>query len=782
MTVTTTFTLFPTLDEFFGNTHIPGSQFGSTVVSNGSGGFLLSYGWSAGGGVGPLVDFYTNGTATPSSGFLIPYSVPSADVDMIGDPDMIRLTNGNYAVVWDSATQGSGNIRGAIFNAAGTIVAADFVVSQFSSDTDPQVTALTNGNWVAVMTTGNDIYTQLTSSAGTRIGGQLINDSGVSDLDPAIAALSDGGYAIAWTAENADGDNIWISIRNADGSVRVAPLNFTDTINSGHNTQAALATLQNGNIALVYKDSGWSGDGITLQIIDPATGANITPGTFIRVDTDEARIEQDPEVTVLSNGMIVVSWTHPFALGDNDIYGRIYTQSGAPVQVSGADTFIISGNGLNQTHSSLAALLEGRFVTSWTDSATEPGGAPTSIRVEVNQLTETLTSDGASDSMTGSALTSFMFGEAGNDTMLGGGGLDSLFGGAGDDTITSDGDGGRYDGGTGNDIMTSGDGAETMIGGDGRDVIDHSWYGDDYNFDMTTGLTNFGGESYTGFEVVRMGGGNDSVSGTVGGDTISGGAGNDTVSGFGGNDRLRGDAGNDTLFGGNGSDRLDGGAGDDRMEGGLGNDTYVVASVGDSVVNEIGFASGGGIDTVITSINFTAPTNVEIVRAATGAAPLILIGNDAPGTLVGNSGANRLEGRGGNDQINGNAGNDIILGGEGRDTLVGGAGEDDFVYLAVSNSQARLAARDVISGFTRGVGQKDQIDLSAIDANIGLAGAQDFTFIGTAAFTAAGQVRVLSLGGPNACIVEVNVNSALGADMQIFVSLTTFMTGSDFVL
>jgi len=43
-------------------------------------------------------------------------------------------------------------------------------------------------------------------------------------------------------------------------------------------------------------------------------------------------------------------------------------------------------------------------------------------------------------------------------------------------------------------------------------------------------------------------------------------------------------------------------------------------------------------------------------------------------------------------------------------------------------------------------------------------------------------VRVLGLGGPNAVIVEVNVNGDLAADMQMFVNLTTTMAAGDFVL
>jgi Ca2+-binding RTX toxin-like protein len=193
------------------------------------------------------------------------------------------------------------------------------------------------------------------------------------------------------------------------------------------------------------------------------------------------------------------------------------------------------------------------------------------------------------------------------------------------------------------------------------------------------------------------------------------------------------------------------------------------------------FSQGGGIDTVITSVDFTAPDNVEILRAEAGVAGVDLTGNDAPGTLVGNDLANRLDGRGGNDQLNGNAGDDVLTGGEGRDTLVGGAGADQFVFNAVSNSRAGAASRDVINGFDRGAVQ-DRIDLSAIDANTAVAGDQDFTFIGTGPFTAAGQVRVLGLGGANAVIVEVNVNADLAADMQIFVNLQTTMGAADFDL
>ncbi|MBE2278539.1 MAG: calcium-binding protein, partial [Rhodobacteraceae bacterium] len=85
---------------------------------------------------------------------------------------------------------------------------------------------------------------------------------------------------------------------------------------------------------------------------------------------------------------------------------------------------------------------------------------------------------------------------------------------------------------------------------------------------------------------------------TTGDDEILAGAGNDT---------LHGDAGNDTLYGGSDNDTLYGGTGDDTLHGGAGNDRYYVDSAGD-VLDE---AAAAGIDSVLTSINYTLGANLE---------------------------------------------------------------------------------------------------------------------------------------------------------------------------
>lgn len=113
----------------------------------------------------------------------------------------------------------------------------------------------------------------------------------------------------------------------------------------------------------------------------------------------------------------------------------------------------------------------------------------------------------------------------------------------------------------------------------------------------------------------------------------------------------------------------------------------------------------------------------------------------------GGSGADRIIGNEVANQLSGNAGNDVLIGGGGADVLLGGAGADTFVFTAITDSTS--SARDRIGDFATGV---DRIDLSAIDANLGLAGDQAFALVsrfggraGEAVISNANGVATLSL-------------------------------------
>ncbi|MEM7060372.1 MAG: calcium-binding protein [Pseudomonadota bacterium] len=131
----------------------------------------------------------------------------------------------------------------------------------------------------------------------------------------------------------------------------------------------------------------------------------------------------------------------------------------------------------------------------------------------------------------------------------------------------------------------------------------------------------------------------------------------------------------------------------------------------------------------------------------------------------------------GADTIAASQGADEILGRGGADTLTGNGGNDTFIYSNLFDSTS--TATDQITDFTAG----DVISLSALDADTGVGGNQTFSFIGDAAFSAAGQLRAVNTAG-NDWLVEGDVDGDGAADIVINVTTSDGdpLTAADFLL
>jgi Ca2+-binding RTX toxin-like protein len=138
--------------------------------------------------------------------------------------------------------------------------------------------------------------------------------------------------------------------------------------------------------------------------------------------------------------------------------------------------------------------------------------------------------------------------------------------------------------------------------------------------------------------------------------------------------------------------------------------------------------------------------------------------------LIGWEGDDRLFGGVGEDWLNGRSGRDLLNGGAGRDVLIGGFGEDRFDFNAATDSGTSQATRDVIRDFKPSI---DHIDLSGLGA---------LSFIGTDAFSAAGQVRAAQAGASS--IVQVNLTGTGGTEMTIVLRdvIAASLSEEDFIL
>ena len=230
---------------------------------------------------------------------------------------------------------------------------------------------------------------------------------------------------------------------------------------------------------------------------------------------------------------------------------------------------------------------------------------------------------------------------------------------------------------------------------------------------------------------------------------------------------LTGDA--DIDGSGNGlSNELTGNSGSNVLRGGGGDDGYFYDDLNDKIIE----LANEGDDLVLSSVSYTLPDNVEDLALRNDSSAAVATGNDLDNQITGNNEDNALSGRGGKDTITGGEGIDSLYGDAGADTMSGGADADVFVYA--SGAESANADEDTILDF----------DDNGDDL-IGLTGVYTgkLSFIGTAAFTAAGQVRINDIAGVD-IEIEVNLAGPGTAEMSIRLADTTAasITAADFLL
>jgi Ca2+-binding RTX toxin-like protein len=429
------------------------------------------------------------------------------------------------------------------------------------------------------------------------------------------------------------------------------------------------------------------------------------------------------------------------------------------------------------------------------------------------------------DSIIGNTASNQLHGQEGNDVIKGGGGNDYLDGGSGNDILLSDWGNSVLDGGSGDDTLKGWGGANTLIGGTGIDTADYSGVNYGVTVSLTSGRASHGYISWpndvpdwavadhlSGIENITGSDYQDFLIGDGGVNVLRGMDGGDLLDGRGGADRAYGGAGNDQyyvdnagdlawekagegfdtvrtivsytlaagseierllpddyqgtaainltgnefdneIWGNYGDNIINGGAGADRMNGWRGNDTYIVDNPGDTLfengdIHSTPQSESEGFDTVLTSVSFAVGLYSEIeVLQATGTADVYLQGSLDNNRIIGNSGSN------------------IIDGSYGKDTLTGGGGLDVFIWSSVDEIGLFNFDPDIVTDLNRAEG--DLLHFTLIDANETVAGNQDFTFIGTAPFTAAGQISWSTNGVDTFIQLNTNADPTVDGIIQV---------------
>lgn len=375
---------------------------------------------------------------------------------------------------------------------------------------------------------------------------------------------------------------------------------------------------------------------------------------------------------------------------DRVVMDGIGTELIRDYRISGNDLFLFIGEaGGNAVENTV--VLEGFMRYDAPSHVLEFAGGVTMTRAEFT--THYWNGTSGDDVNEGSFSPDNMDGGEGNDTLSGGMGADRISGGAGDDIIH---------GNAGNDVLDGGTGEDYIYGDEGDDVIvsgahRYGGVGDD-TYEYLTQFSSGAYEMYGSSGVVELDGeGNDTVVTNYYNFTLNSTSVENLVvkqvnyvySTWDGKTVTRKIVGNelDNTIRVDGAVisnvrpliLLDGGLGNDTMIGSEADETYVVDSMGDSVVEP---ETSNSDDTVRASISYSIENRPEIENVE-------LTADDT--VAMGNAGDNRLDGSMA-------TGANTLIGGDGNDTYI--VDSNDTVVEADNGGVDTVVIRKLAAGTT----------------------------------------------------------------------------------
>ena len=281
------------------------------------------------------------------------------------EPKVTALSNGGYALAWQvpAGPSGFSDIITAVYDAAGQQVVAPINVTNSPDNDDNSfaIATLSNGAYAiawnsATVATGNDILTAVYDANGQLIAGPVDVSSDPTHEEGLrqIAALSTGGYALTWGRNLVGGGGpaeVLTAVYNSQGQEVVAPV----VVAAGANPK--VAALTNGNYALFWQDGG------VFTAVYDSQGHQVSAPVKV---TNAPGQEFADQVTALSNGAYVVTWEGEVSNGLYDIFTAVYNAQGqqvvGPVDVSNTPN-------ANDTLPEVTALAGGAYALVWLGDA-----------------------------------------------------------------------------------------------------------------------------------------------------------------------------------------------------------------------------------------------------------------------------------------------------------------------------------------------------------------------------------------------------------------------------
>ncbi|WP_210484275.1 calcium-binding protein [Microvirga antarctica] len=368
-------------------------------------------------------------------------------------PVVAVLDDGKIAVAWTTRLKGdnvSSDVKAQIFD-------TDFhpdgpeitVLSNKELNTEPSIAAARGGGFAVSFTSfkNNDASVKAATydSEGHRVGDVTSVSTERDGWQSHSQIVSvDDGFAVTFTSGspgNIDGSNLSRALTH-EGKAASDEVLLPDALASN---DAASAPLSGGRYVVVWQSLDPSPT-IKAQIFNKDGTANAAAVTVAKLDVGLAHAE--PTVVARPDGGFAIAYVERLNSGSANLHLATASSDGTILK----DAVVDSGLSSAVTSPDLSLLANGKIVMSWTDSAATPGGPQfTSSGVFVKVVDpdtagETVdlrgataaTSDSFDNTLHGNAASNTLHGMNGNDVLFGGAGSDKLYGGAGKDAFVFD--------------------------------------------------------------------------------------------------------------------------------------------------------------------------------------------------------------------------------------------------------------------------------------------------------------------------------------------------------
>lgn len=358
------------------NTNTIGSQ-QLPAIARRSAGYLVA--WSSnlqdGSGYGVYAQRYNSVGTKLGVEFLVNSFTASTQTQ----PAVTTLSDGGFAIVWQSSTQdGSGiGVFGQRYNSSGVKVGVEFRANTVTANDQsaPAVAGLSGGGFVVVWQSqlqdksGFGVYAKRYNALGNPAGAEFrVNRTTTNDQSaPSIAALTGGGFTIAWQSAGQDGSGLGIYARRYNATGVAAANEFrVNTFTTGDQSLPSVASLNDGGFVVAWQSAAQDGSG--LGIYAQRYGSTGTKsGVEFRVNTKTASNQSQPTVAGFADGGFVIAWSSLKQDGSGQgVYAQVYKASGVAANVE----FRVNTVTVNdQWQPAVAAATKGNLMAVWTSKA-----------------------------------------------------------------------------------------------------------------------------------------------------------------------------------------------------------------------------------------------------------------------------------------------------------------------------------------------------------------------------------------------------------------------------